>query len=429
MPRLSAWGPAATLVLAVVAAVARPVLAEGAAEPEDPEREAPPAFDVLYATGNWGGLRSALFDFGIEPAASYTAGSWSNLGGGRDTGTRYEGFAFWRVDFDIEKLSRGAWPGAALRVSAQSYHGGKPTEALVGTTFAQATTNWEAEDHVRVYHLFLEQRLFADRLRVQAGQIAADDHFLFSDYGQLFVNGIFGDNTSFAQSPNAPVYPVAAPGVYAELRVTEAWLARVGVYTGDVGEDETDNHGFEWSLGGSEGVSVFAEIEARASPFGLPSKWKLGAFRNTGEKTEFKSGSTTDGEHAFYTLLDQALLVDARGTTRLAAYFRAQWGPKDDRNVIKWIFDGGINVFEPLPGRRYDAFGVAFSRVDFGSDYQDSRRRDGDDVTGSSWVVEVTYSIAVTPWLVLQPDFQYFLDPHESRTDAVVVGGRAIVQF
>lgn len=60
--------------------------------------------------------------------------------------------------------------------------------------------------------------------------------------------------------------------------------------------------------------------------------------------------------------------------------------------------------------------------------------RNGDDFlnanagtfTDGETLLEVTYAVAVTPWLLVQPDLQYFFDPgtDPALDDALVIGAR-----
>jgi carbohydrate-selective porin OprB len=40
-------------------------------------------------------------------------------------------------------------------------------------------------------------------------------------------------------------------------------------------------------------------------------------------------------------------------------------------------------------------------------------------------VLELAYRARIAGWLMLQPDLQFFFDPHYSRRDAVAFGVRA----
>jgi len=60
-------------------------------------------------TGDWGGPRTTLADHGVVPGARYTAGFWSNVRGGFQTGTRYEGFAQWWIEANLDEFV--GWKG------------------------------------------------------------------------------------------------------------------------------------------------------------------------------------------------------------------------------------------------------------------------------------------------------------------------------
>lgn len=46
-------------------------------------------------------------------------------------------------------------------------------------------------------------------------------------------------------------------------------------------------------------------------------------------------------------------------------------------------------------------------------------------------VIELSYQCQVTPWLIVQPDVQYIINPGGTQDldNALVVGGRASVTF
>ena len=71
--------------------LAGPALAEESTEPP----AAKSWLERPFVTGDWGGARSWLADRGFAPYGVYTAGVWSNVRGGLEKGTRYEGYAHW----------------------------------------------------------------------------------------------------------------------------------------------------------------------------------------------------------------------------------------------------------------------------------------------------------------------------------------------
>jgi porin len=385
-----------------------------------------------YLTGDWNGVRTRLASRGIEPYARYSGGFWSNLHGGRDVGTRYEGLAAFGLDLDLERLA--AWHGARFHIGWHDYRGGKPSEALVGQFGNNATSGIEAEDAFRFYQIYLEQTLLDERLVVKAGQLALDEDFMVARYAQLFLNASFGDFVSNAADGTFAVYPLATPGLYAEARPGERWRTSVGVYTSNPGEDEGGNIGFDWSISRNAGATIFAEIARRWRPLGLPGTGTVGVSVNTGEVTDYSNGGSEDGAYLVYAMLDQTLLAgrsrDGEPEPRLGGFLRLAHSLQDDRYAVRWHLDGGLQLRLPrgaLPGPEHDSVGLAFSRDDFARDFLRSERAQGERVTSSEWVFEATYRAPLTGWLTLQPNLQYYVDPHFSRRNALVLGLRVDV--
>ena len=130
----------------------------GEAEPADTLQDRP------YLTGDWNGLRTWLADRGIVPYASYPTGLWANVHGGFDTGIRYEGFADWGTDLDLERLV--GWQGGRFHVNWHSDVSGLPSSELVGQFATEAVFGIESANAVRFYEIYLEQRLWDDALLV-----------------------------------------------------------------------------------------------------------------------------------------------------------------------------------------------------------------------------------------------------------------------
>src|SRR5262249_30637480 len=120
-----------------------------------------------------------------------------------------------------------------------------------------------------------------DRFVVQPGQIAADTDFMISRYGGLFLNAAFGDLPSQNLNLDAPVYPLAGPGVFLSGRPNEWLTSRFGAYTGDAGDDVAGNHGFGWRLGNNAGYTFFTEIAAAAPAGGPPGTDTPGGVDDT----------------------------------------------------------------------------------------------------------------------------------------------------
>lgn len=382
-------------------------------------------------TGNWSGARPALAERGIVPHARYTSGVWSNVRGGLHTGTRYEGFADWGIDSDLEKLV--GWQEARFYIDWHSYHGGRPSEDLVGPFLATAVSGIEAERSFRFYQIYLEQRFFEGRLVAKAGQLALDEDFMVSISAQVFRNASFGDFTSSSVTASAAVYPLAAPGLYLEAQPRSCWRLRIGLYSGNPGEDQKDNIGFDWSLSSDAGATISGEIEIEQSPFGLTGRYTLGTLIQTGNVDNFEAGGQSDGAYVLYAMIDQTLMEVRRAKSatqsKLIGFLRISLPTQRDRTATDWQLNGGLVLDGPVPGRDEDTAALGFSYQAFSHDYLNRVRGGGLRVTSSELTFELTYRAQITSWLTLQPDVQYFVDPHFGRSDALALGLSVVIDL
>jgi porin len=383
------------------------------------------------AAGDWSGVRSALGKRGVDLHATYTSGVWSNVRGGLDTGTRYEGFADWGIDSDLEDLV--GWRDARFYIDWHSYHGGQPSEDLVGSFPATAISGHEAERSIRFYQIFLEQRWLDGHVVAKAGQLALDEDFMVSDSAQVLRNAVFGDFTSSSVTADVAVYPVAGPGLFLAARPFSNWHLRVGVYSGDPGEDEKDNIGFDWSISSDAGATIAAEVEMEPSPFGLAGSYSLGTLIQTGDVENYETGRESNGAAFIYAMIDQTLLdtrpAEGGAGARLSGFLRILLPTRRDRTETDWRLNGGFALAGPLPGRDEDAAALGFSYEDFSHDYLRQVRSGGTQVTSSELALELTDPAQITGRLTIQPGVQYFEDPHLGRRNALALGLSVVIEL
>lgn len=379
-----------------------------------------PLLERQYLTGNWNGVRPALSAHGFEPYLTYTATLWSNLAGGRATGVRLNGYLDFGLEVDLAKL--GAWEGLGFHADFHWWQGRRPTDELVGSVLALALSDWEAAATLRVFNLYLRQAFDGDRLVFKLGQISADTDFMISRYGGIFLNAGFGDLPSQNLNLDAPVYPLAAPGFFASGRPLPWLTARFGAYTGDAGDDVAGNHGFGWAIGSNAGYTFFSEIAAAGPAGRLPATYTLGGIFDTGGSAQFGTGQERRPHYELYVMVDQALIANDRGEPVLGAFASLSGSPQDARNVVGIYADAGLALLGPVPSRPLDVLGAAVSVLRFTQDFQQHEVVAGTPVGHGQTVLEVTYQMAIAPWLVVQPDAQFFFNPAFSRRDAYALG-------
>jgi len=414
--------------LAAVAVIAA-LLAAGLATPRATAQDAieqPLVLDREHLTGDWAGWRTTLDDHGLEPYLVYTGSMWSNVAGGIRRGTEFDGYLDLGFGLDLGKL--GAWGGLELQVSGHWFQGRKPSAELVGVNVAQAVNPWEAANAIRVFNLYLAQR-FGTGGVVRIGQMAVDSDFMISRYGSTLLNSSFGDLPSQNANIDAPVYPLAAPGVYASSPLPGDLTGRIGFYTADAGDDVAANHGFGWQLGNDAGYVVFSELALQAAPCSLPGVYTVGGYYASVRAEKLVGTGLVYGQWSTWLMVDQALQVDASGDPVVGMFARFSYSPDDDRNAVGIYADAGLNVFGPVPGRPEDVLAFAGSVGRFTSSFRSTQQPPEGLGRGGEAVLELTYQLAATPWLAVQPDLQYVIDPFTAEDDATVIGLEMVVTF
>ncbi len=439
-----------------------PAVSEPRLEPGLFEREA--------LTGNWGGLRSRLSDAGVQLGFNYIGETLGNLAGGVRHGWIYEGRFELVLDVDLEKAI--GWSGARFHTNAYQIHGRGLTADRTGNLLT--ASGIEATRATRLYTLWLEQNLFEDRLSLRAGQLAADDEFITSQYAATFVNSTFGWPAITALDlPNGgPAYPLATPGFRVRVSPTEALSLSGAVFNGDPAGRGDGNPQDRNASGTSFRLNddVFAIVElayarnqkpSEASS-GLPGTFKLGGWYHSGrfpdQRFDVSGLSLADpassGDPArrgsnfgVYAVIDQMVWRRPDTEDQGLGVFARIAGSPSDRNLVSFYADGGINYKGLVPSREADVLGVAFGYARLSGD---ARRLDRDaaafagtglPVRDFEAVLEVTYQAQITPWLTVQPDLQYVFhpgggganpaDPSGASTihDAFIAGVRAALRL
>jgi porin len=128
-------------------------------------------------------------------------------------------------------------------------------------------------------------------------------------------------------------------------------------------------------------------------------------------------------------MLDQWLLDQSDSSPGLSVFLRSYGAPRSERAIASWYVDFGFKLTRPIPGRDHDVLSAGFAILDFGNQYLASELAKGNVLSPRESVLELTYLLQVTGWMTLQPNLQFFFDPHYSRRDAVAFGVRATVDL
>jgi porin len=104
----------------------------------------------------------------------------------------------------------------------------------------------------------------------------------------------------------------------------------------------------------------------------------------------------------------------------------AQLGLGDSRvNRVGRYIGGGLTLTDPLPRRAQDQLGLAVAVAFLGSHYR-ATLTPASATVASEAALDLTYLVALSTWLSVQPDLQFIVSPGGTRTtrNALVPGLR-----
>lgn len=397
---------------------------------------------------------------GGTPSAADGNPAWGGDGSGSGTGAAYDGMTMPTLQVDTEKLF--GLHGGLFNVSALQLRGRSMSQDHLA--MFNPASGFEADRSTRLFELWYQQSFLHDKLDVKIGQMDLDTEFLISDYGALYLNANFG--WPMAPSVNlyagGPSWPLAAPAVRIRYRPTDDFTIlfaaaddnppgnrknSFGIQNGGNSADPTNQNtnnadGANFNMG--TGALLITELQYATSlggsddghghkAEGLPGVYKLGGYYDTAKFPSYRYnnlgqplGSAADttgipkwkrGNWMIYGIVDQMIWRPSADSPQSLAVFARATGNSGDRNLISFAVDAGVNFKAPFKSRVNDTFGVGWGigRPTYGQRGYD--RRSGAMVQRNENHVEVTYQAQVTPWWVLQPDFQYIWRPGGGMQD------------
>ncbi|MGS0646550.1 carbohydrate porin [Komagataeibacter melomenusus] len=411
--------------------------------------------------GDMGGLRPWLARYGMilgiqdvnELWGNATGGIASTNGDGRGAGTgaSYIGITMPSLTADLEKLV--GLRGATFNVSALQIRGRAMTQDHLGDF--NPISGFEADRSTRLFELWYQQSFLKGALDIKIGQQDLDTEFLISDYASQYLNANFGwpMGPSVNLYAGGPSWPLAAPAIRLRYRPSGKYTfmfaasddnptgnrdSNVFGLTGSPADPTSqtisDGSGTRFNMG--TGALLITEIQYALNPQGgvhhpgLSGVYKLGGYYDTARFPDYRyntqgqslgaEGGTPrwdQGNWLVYGIIDQLIWRPAPTASRALGLFVRATGNSGDRNIISFAIDAGLNLKAPFAGRMNDTLGLGWGigRVTSGVRAYDRAR--GALVQGNENHFELTYQAQVTPWMVVQPDFQYVLNPSGGMGD------------
>ncbi len=437
--------------LLALTACAAASLCPGAARADDP----PPS--VLYsipAFAQAADFKKSLADLGLTLQSIYTGETLANPSGGARQGAIYEGRLELLLYADMDKIA--GWPGATLHAHGYWLQGTGLSRYYVQNFLA--VSNIEALPSVRLYELWLEQKLDDDKLALRFGLLGADSEFAIGRYTLLFVNATVGwpDILGHDMPSGGPAVPLSALGFRARYDFNDNFALLAAIFDGDPAgpgpgdPQRRDPYGLNFRLSDPPLLMQEAQFNYNQgkSAAGLPGTIKIGAWEYFGNVANYRADPlgiqynltglqpvSLLGDYGAYAMIDQLVLGTEDDPTKGVGVFARVFGAPSERNMLDFYCDGGVNVSGLVPGRPKDAFGLSFAYDNISAAIRDAAKAASLPVIPDHEILlELTYQAQILPGWTAQPVAEYVVHPAAGTggfnlPNAVVIGLRTTLNF
>lgn len=311
--------------------------------------------------------------------------------------------------FNLE-LMQEFWQGASLDLQLE-VDKNKGVDKFL-PTFALFNSNAGENASLYIPQLYLEQKLFKDKIAFNAGKLDLSNWF--------DVNAIANSADEQFNSDalvNSLVIPFPSKSIGAMINYSpKEWLYfQAGAQTAKasatkVGLSDAFNSAF-----------FIGEFGLSPKPAGLQGNYRFMVFLNR-EKVPFVDESEEKRNNFGFSLsFDQEL------TKRAAVFLRYGFNDKKT-NIVYQAWSAGVSLLEPIRGRKEDRIAVAVAQSLASPDY---RRYNGDGTGSRETMLEAYYSIVLNKFAILAPNIQLVLDPEADTSvgNELVAGSRLVIIF
>ena len=353
--------------------------------------------------------------------ATYTADVWRNLRGGLRRGSAYLDNLDLVATVDADRtigLANTTFVVSGLYNNRTTF-----SDRFVGDL--KTVSNIDTDGSVRLYEAWAEHRFAGGAAKI--GLIDLNSEFDVNETGALFINSSHGIGPDFSQvGENGPgIFPITALGARVSFALDDRIELRTGLFEGIAGDPERPRRTV-LRLSGDEGYLAVTELHYRPRDtihlaLGVrhlktrtPDPQDLGSERSTG----------------LYAL-GEARVAQVGGRA-LNGFARIGFADGGLHRIVSYQ-GAGLALDGPLFGNddHQEQLGIAVASAVTSRSLRAERADAGLSTDRRETTLELTYRAQLTPWLALQPDLQYVVNPGVDRSvrDALAAGMRIEVSW
>lgn len=409
-----------------------------------------PNFKEDTLTGDWGGSRTKMNEKGMNWEIIYKADVLSNVSGGLTRSSKYMDNLDIKLEIDGEKAF--GWAGGSALIYILGNQGGKLNTDNIGSFMGVDNIETNANT-IKFYQALLGQRLFDDKLSILAGLYDFNSEFYVTTSSALFLHPVYGIGVELAQTGlNGPsIFPTTSLALRLRWEPDPLVSLQTAVLDG-VSGNPNNPYGTHIRFDSGDGALLAAEFslnpaisgtglvakqpEKNESKYEPTSKYSIGVWRYTSKSDDLLAVGS-DGNplqqtnQGIYALLEQSLFHEKNDPEQGLTMFIRGGVTRNSVNIADRFISAGLNYKGLLPGRDEDQFGIAFAKAYAGSKHKQSMMDSGTPCEDSETAFELTYRAQITPWLAIQPDIQFIMNPglDPNIKNTWVAGNRIEISF
>ncbi len=366
-------------------------------------------------TGDWGGARSTAAKQGYQFEGLARIDAFRNRGA-LANGSRHVTHLDLKMKVDLEKAA--GWDGANAMVNVLGDGGWGPNAHLVGSQMGVTNVEVAAPTTTRLFQAWLQQSFLDGRLAVLAGLYPIDTEFYTMESAAVFLGPQYGTPADLALTRGPSIFNNSAFGVRARWAPTKTLYAMGAILDG-IPNDPARPRATAIRFAKGDGSFSIGEAgwlpEAEDEKFKGHAKLALGLWSYSSRvgdlrDTDAAGSPTPRSQRGGYLLGERTLLrLEADGERYLTGFARYTWGDGDTSPVRAGV-NLGLHLKGPVSWRPDDVLGIGWSRAGLSQKWRDVQANPAATKSGED-AIEITWRIAVTPWLAVQPNVQHIRSP------------------
>ena len=369
-------------------------------------------FSRSTLTGDWAGLRNDLKRKGVSIDLHLTHVEQGVVNGGLNSSWKYGGRGNLTVTVDTDKL--GLWYGGFLTAELEGNFGHGVNAGTGGLSPVNTNQMFpiSGKDQLNLPALYFSQfphflsgyfGLVAGKLDTSGGD---NNEFAHGKGDTKFMNMAFNLNPALMLT--VPYSTLGAGMIILPTNDADAAIVSLNAVSA-VGA--ADISGFN-SLDGNK-LTFSGEARVRTGFFGLTGHQLAGAlysnmtYNSLDQRLILATHHIQEkqGSYAVYYNFDQYLYEPDRGSGRGVGLFGRFGATDGNPNPVHYMWSLGVGGKGAIPGRLNDRFGIGYYYLKIDSP-RFTAPVNGIPRLQNEYGVEVFYSIALAPWLLLTPDLQ-----------------------